>query len=625
MNIRIALAISLPLLLVGYAPAPFASIGAGGQEAPATAKAASGLPATPEARRAAVETSLLPRRWSEGHAFEINERMRVLSVPGVSVAVIHNGRIDWAAGYGVRDIISGEPVTPETMFQAASISKPVSAMLSLKLAQEGLLDIDAPINGLLTSYQLPESDFGGEVTARRILSHTAGLGVHGFPGYGTYESLPSAAQVVAGAGNTDAVVRVEAAGESVRYSGGGSTLLQVALMDITGQDFASLAQKHVLGPLGMVHSTYAQPLDSESWPNHSAAHDWDGRQLRGRFHAYPEQFAAGLWTTPSDLARFAIELQRVAAGEDGKVLNAKWGQTMLTPELRNAALGLFIEEFDGASWFQHGGANAGFKCDFRASFTGGHGVVVMTNSELGNDLCDDIIRAVAKVYEWPDVIGKPIKPNPLSPEELQRYAGRYAFEPDEVVFVSTEAGRLVLQQLPYAPLPLAHIRRGRFQILGSSYTVTFHGESEAGADSLSMSMERDKHAARIAPEAYWPVQDLLLGNASTAITHYRDAFARDPMDPMVDSDRLIGLSNGLLQFQRPEAGLELAQTIAELYPDKALAWDALGWALAKNRQSESSAEAYRMCLATIAQDTSIDEGRRTWLRGNSKLMLLALE
>ena len=569
---------------------------------------------TPEARQAAVEASLLPRTWVEGHALEMTERMRVLGVPGVSVAVIHEGKIDWAAGYGVRDVISGAPVTSETLFQAASISKSISAMATLRLAQEGRFDLDAPIQSILTSYELPETEFKGEVTPRRILNHTAGLSVDGFNGYRTGERIPTAAEVVAGLGNSDPVLRIENVGERMRYSGGGSTLLQVALMDLTGQDFASIVSDAVLEPLGMTRSTYAQPLPAQAWPDHSAGHDSGGRRLSGEVHIYPEQFPAGLWTTPTDIARFALEVQQVAAKNDGQVLSAESGQAMLTPVFGRAGLGLFISEDGGERWFQHSGSNMGFKCDFRASFSGGQGVVVMTNGDAGIEICRDVIRAVAKVYGWTGVIGEPLEEVQHTPAQLERYAGRYELEPDEVVFITSEEGQLMVQQLPYPRLPLVPVGDHQFLIYGTDFYVDFQCDRADDPASLSMSMQPDQHASRMASDAYWPVQDLLRGDARDAVAYYQDAHEATADNPVVDCDRLIGLATGLVTSGRPEAALLLAQTVTELYESDAGAWELLGRVYASLGQREPSVAAYRSCLERIPEDASIDASRREWLK-----------
>ena len=575
---------------------------------------------TPDARQAAVEAGLLTQTWVEGHAFGMAERMRILDVPGVSVAVIHNGKIDWAAGYGVRDETSGLPVTTETLFQAASISKPVSALATLRLAQEGRIDLDASIQDLLVSFQLPEADFEDEVTPRHILNHTGGLNVDGFAGYQVGEPIPTAANLLAGKGNSESLRRIEPVGTRYRYSGGGSTMLQVALSDLTGQEFNDIVSENVLNPLGMTRSTYEQPLSEDSWPNHSAAHDHSGRRITGGFHVYPEQFPAGLWTTPSDLARFVLEMQRVAGGKDGQVLNSEWGQQMLTPVFGRAGLGLFIAEFGGERWFQHSGSNQGFKCDFRASFSGGNGVIVMTNGEMGFEICRDVIRAVSKVYGWPGMTGEPLDEIAVPHDQLEKYAGHYAFSPDEVAFITMVGNRLMVQQLPYPRMPLVPLGDHRFQILGTEFHIDF-----GGTESLSMSFAPDQHAKRMMADDSWPVQDLLLGNATEAVNRYRKTHEADPKNPIVNCDRLIQLAMSLLKFSRPEVALALSESITELYPNDAGAWDVLGQVNSELGEREAAIEAYNECLRRIPEDTSLDVADRIRLQAHTSARLRWLD
>ncbi len=574
-----------------------------------------------KARQAAVESGLLTRSWARGHGFDIEERMRILEVPGVSVAVIRNGKIDWAAGYGVRDETSGLPVTTETLFQAASISKPVSALGALRLAQDGLLDLDTPINELLKSYKLPVSEFGGEVTARRILNHSAGLNVDGFAGYRVGEPIPTATDLLLGRGNSEALRQIEPTGQRYRYSGGGSTMLQVAMTDITGQDFNSIVQEQVLIPLSMTRSTYEQPIPEDTWPNHSAAHDYAGRRIPGGSNVYPEQFPAGLWTTPSDLARFMLEVQRVAGGEDGLVLNAESGKAMLTPAFRGAGLGLFIEDFGGEQWFEHSGSNKGFKCDFRASFVGGNGVIVMTNSNTGFELCREIIRTVAHVYGWPGMVGDPLEQATVQAEQLNEYAGHYDFGPDEIAFITVEDEQMTIQQLPYPRMPLVPLDAHRFQILGTEFHVEFQSDESGAIESMSMSMAPDHRGLRMGEDEYWPVKDLLLGDAEDAVAHYTKAHIQDDTNPIVDCDRLIQMTKGLLKFADPQAALVLGEAITGLYPDDANAWDMLGQVRFELGELEGAARAYRTCLEKIGADESLDDAQRDLIEEHTRARL----
>jgi CubicO group peptidase (beta-lactamase class C family) len=237
---------------------------------------------------------------------------------------------------------SDKPVNAETLFQAASISKPVAAMAALALVGRGKLALDEDVNRKLVSWKVPENDFTKEekVTLRRLLSHSAGLTVHGFPGYAADEPVPTLRAVLDGAkpANTKAILPDMTPGSSWRYSGGGYCVVQQLLMDVTGKPFPLLLQEMVLGPLGMNHSSYEQPLPSAKCGLAAVGHTSTGQPIKGKWHIYPEMAAAGLWTTPSDLARFAIELQKCRIGKSKRVLSTRMAQQMLTAQIGDAGL-----------------------------------------------------------------------------------------------------------------------------------------------------------------------------------------------------------------------------------------------------------------------------------------------
>lgn len=221
--------------------------------------------------------------------------MSAYRVPGVSIAIIHNGSIEWAQGFGAAQV-GGGPVTTETLFQAGSISKPVAAMAALHLVEKGTLALDSDVNQALTSWKIPASAAapGAVVTLRELLSHTAGLTVHGFPGYAAGTPIPTLVQVLDGEkpANT-APVRLEAApGSRWKYSGGGYTVMQQLLLDVSHQPFPKLMHDTVLAPIGMTRSTYEQPLPTELRSGAATPYKANGAPVEGGFHIYPEMAAA---------------------------------------------------------------------------------------------------------------------------------------------------------------------------------------------------------------------------------------------------------------------------------------------------------------------------------------------
>lgn len=381
-------------------------------------------------RIARVEAGLSPRIFAEGQPIKwtIQERMAHHRVPGVSIAVINDGKIEWARGYGTLEASGSSPVNAETVFQAASISKPVSALALLRLIEAGKLSLDQDVNEVLKTWKVPANSFTTDekVTLRRMLSHTAGLTVHGFRGYAEGEAVPSVVQVLDGEKPSNSpAIRVDVKPGSVeRYSGGGYVVMHQMVRDVTGDSFEALLQSAVFKPLGMMRSTFEQPLPAAWSTNAARAHRGNGTLLPGKWHTYPELAPDGLWTTPTDLARFAIELQQSLRGESNKVISAAMTKQMLTRQLRSMGLGIAVAGADATLRFGHGGSNAGFKCNLVA-YASGRGCVIMTNADNGAALITEIERAIAAEYDWPDFRPVARKPATVAPEVLAGHVGSY--------------------------------------------------------------------------------------------------------------------------------------------------------------------------------------------------------
>jgi CubicO group peptidase (beta-lactamase class C family) len=329
--------------------------------------------------------------------------MEKFKVPGVSIAVIDNFQIAWAKGYGLIGADSKTPVTPKTLFQAGSISKPVTAAAALSMVEHGQLSLDQNVNDQLQSWKVPDNEFTQteKVTLRRILSHTAGLTVHGFPGYDVDAPLPTVVQVLNGEkpANT-APVRVDfVPGTKLRYSGGGVTIEQLLMTDVSGKPFAALLRETVLDKIGMSDSSYEQPLPPARAAATAAGTYAGGQPVHRRWHVYPEMAAAGLWTTPTDLAQFAIEIALSKNGKSNRVLSQKMTNEMLTPVMEEVALGFFLEK-ENPGVFGHGGADEGFQALLTMNYDTGKGVVIMADSDNGIAVAGQLLRSVARDYGW---------------------------------------------------------------------------------------------------------------------------------------------------------------------------------------------------------------------------------
>lgn len=401
---------------------------------------------TQKLRTARVEEGLLPAVVLKGEAlprYGIRERMAYYKVPGVSVAVIDNFKIAWAKCYGFRDRERKLPVDDVTMFEAGSISKPVAAMGALWLVDQKRLDLDEDVNEKLKSWKVPENEFTAreKVTLRRLLSHSAGLTVHGFPGFAAGAAVPTVPQILDGAppANTPAVRVDVLPGSKWRYSGGGYTVMQLLLSDMTGKLFSSYMGETVLRKIGMKRSTYEQPLPEASAGNAATAYT-NNSPIAGRYHTYPEMAAAGLWTTPSDLARFGIEVMRSFQGNSNVVLTQAATRQMLTRQSGTYGLGFELEGDAEAPRFSHGGVDEGFEAMLVGYVKSGQGAVVMTNAQGGIALANEILRSIAAEYGWPDYKPKERAAISLGAEKLRKFAGTYESPMGEVQIAATEGG-----------------------------------------------------------------------------------------------------------------------------------------------------------------------------------------
>jgi CubicO group peptidase (beta-lactamase class C family) len=445
---------------------------------------------------ARIESGLLPVVRVHGREVApvtIEQRLSQLGVPAVSVAVVRDGRIAWARAYGVADVASGTPATPETLFQAASMSKPVAAMGTLALVERGLLTLDEDVNRWLTRWRVPAHEWQAEspVTLRGLLSHSAGLTVHGFPGYAPGAEVPTVEQVLAGSppANTRPVVVSSRPGSEWRYSGGGTTVAQLLVEEVAGVPFAEFMEATVLAPLGMTSSTYGQPLPGALTARAATGYRTGGDAVVGRFHTYPEMAAAGLWTTPTDLARWIVAVQRALGGAPG-VISPEMARAMVARQVGMHGLGPQLEGEGAELRFLHGGANEGFQGVFAGYAGRGDGVVVMTNSDAGGALASELVLAIGSAYGWPGIAPLEIVPVPVAAETLRAYEGRYGVAGGLQLGVEAQEGSLVIITPDGARFEFVPVGPGRFQSASQGMEAAFERGEDGAVASLRVSGQR---------------------------------------------------------------------------------------------------------------------------------------
>lgn len=349
----------------------------------------------------------LPGPGPMGPPAPLTQRMTDARVPAVSVAMIEEGRVKWARAYGEAVAGSGRRATAGTRFQAGSLSKPFAAAGALRMVDQGRLELDADVAAQLRGWRVPAAATE-RVTLRRLLSHTAGLGVASYPGYPRGGAVPTLLQSLGGLppAATPAVRAFAAPGAQLGYSGGGYSVAQLLMSERAGLPFERLMDRLLLRPLGMRRSTFEQGGSGRAWRDAAAGHDREGWPVPGGSRVYPELAAAGLWTTPSDYGRFVIALQDSWAGGRGALLRPTTARAMMTPVMGDYGLGVTVAERRGRRAISHGGANEGFECRFVAFLDGTReGLVVMTNGDNGGALAAAIQRTIGQAYRWPDTQG----------------------------------------------------------------------------------------------------------------------------------------------------------------------------------------------------------------------------
>jgi CubicO group peptidase (beta-lactamase class C family) len=563
----------------------------------ACAAGAAAAPDDTEARIARVLAGLRPPVSFVGDkTWTLQERMKHYGVPGLTITVIDQNGLAWTRVYGLADRELGLPVKPDTLFQAGSVSKPVAAFGALALVQDGKLSLQTPVNAQLKSWRIPENDWTRQVpvTLAHLLSHTGGLTVSGFAGYAADAEVPDVLAVLDGKppANSAAVRVDQLPGKAFRYSGGGYTVAQLLMGDAVGQPFPRLMQQRVLGPLGMVDSTYEQQLPPALLARAAAGVLPDGSAVAGKRHRYPEMAAAGLWTTSQDLGRFALGVQQALRG-DSKLVSAALARDMLTERAGGYGLGFAVPKVEGEAYFAHGGWDEGFCATMMGHQRSGQGVAIMINANQPA-LMYELQRAVAHEYRWPGF--KTLAPLPASAEALDKAPGRYRLNAEQVMQVTRQGDRLFIGTAGEEPRELVPVAGGRYLQRDQESARSFEPDTDG---HWRLRMEQVRGAAQLLPRLAdtqrLPRELLLAGDKAAALAAYRTL--RDSRDEAGSEGYLNDQAYGLLRRGDKTAALALMQLNTELYPESANAWDGLGEAHMVLADKAQSRIAYRQALA----------------------------
>lgn len=563
--------------------------------------------------REQIENGILPALRIRGSdlRFKLADRMKALRVPAISIAVFENYKIVWTGAYGVLDASSGAAATSRTLFQAASISKPVNAMAVLRVARREKLSLDAPIHSLLRSWKLPDHEWRSDapVTLRRLLSHTGGTTVHGFGGYPSGAKLPSLLDLLDGKKPANSPpVRVDIRpGSRVRYSGGGTSITQLFLTDQQGASYPEILAREVLRPLGMTESSFEQPLPRERLALAAAGHRRGGDVVASKRHVYPEMAAAGLWTTPRDLARFFLAICKARAGKESPV-SKEIARLMTEPAHRGGAtgyagLGVFATKF-GETWtFGHSGANEGFRCDASASLDGGFGYVMMTNSDNGSALVDEVTRTVAVARAWPTARPELVR-GTLSDEASEAIVGTWSSASGYPIRIVKEAAGNLRCKVPFeASYDLVPLSEDELADPRTGARISLR--SDKASIELRTPRQRPERLRRVADGVKLPVLELADGRTDGA----HAAWAGLGSERLEQAQEVLLNDAGykLLAQGKTAKAVEILRFVTVVRPKSSNAFDSLGEALAMHGETAKAIAAYEIALSKLEADTTIPE------------------
>lgn len=388
--------------------------------------------ARPTSAWAALEEGLLPivRIAGEEARGRMADRLAHYGCPGVAVAVLEDGALAHEAGYGRLARDEPRAVQPDSIFAGASISKPVTAALVMQLVERGRLDLDVDVNRYLSAWQVPANDHTRvrPVTLRHLLSHRAGTTVHGFGAFPPGVPKPTVMDTLLGRApaRTPPVVVDKTPGGSIRYSGGGYTVLQLVLEESTGLPFAQLAKERVFEPLGMQASSFEDPLPDALTARAAAGHGADGLMLAERWPCCPQAAAGGIYTTAPDFARFLGACRDAYIGRPTPLMSPATARAMIDARGDgDFALGWRVLGQGAKRRIAHGGSNEGFQCETTCYLDSGKGAVVLTNALSGAQFYWEVLNTAAEVGQWPGFMAAPKVVQALDSRARMNLAGRY--------------------------------------------------------------------------------------------------------------------------------------------------------------------------------------------------------
>lgn len=385
----------------------------------------------PAATPLTAQTHIVPAVTIVGDTpVSLAQRLSHYRVPAASVAMIENGHITTTPVIGSRLAGDSAPIGTDTQFQAASIGKALTAVAVLRLVDQGRLDLDRSANTYLSRFRLKDADGipADDVTIRALLTHSAGVNAPSFPGFERKADLPSLLDILNGTDKAETPpIHVSHPLGPYRYSGGGFMVLEAVIEDVSGLSFDAFMQREVFAPLRMTNTSFRIAPNAVG---RASGHDWHGIPIPGGWRDYPQSSAAGLWSTPTDLARLLAALHAAWIGADDAFLSQNLMAEIATEHDGGMGLGFGLSGQGDALLLSHSGANSGYNAFILLYLNTGNGAVVMTNGDGGRYLYTDILRTLEQKHGWPERLSSlSFDPEPDEADRALALSGTYRMMP----------------------------------------------------------------------------------------------------------------------------------------------------------------------------------------------------
>ena len=555
-----------------------------------------------------VENGLLPYVLIEGEpSFNLQDRMSYYKVPGISIAVIKDYKIEWMKHYGVMDSEFQSPITDETLFNVGSLSKGIAALTLLSLVQEGKIDLNGDINEQLISWKIPENEFTrqGTVTPLLLMNHSGGAMFSPGASY-LADNFPTNLQVLNGISpsQTKSVVIDKIPGTEYQYSNAGYSILQQLAVDVTGKSYPEFTREKIFIPLEMSHTTFQQPLPEELIKFSSAGHESNGKPLAVKRYFYPHLAAGGLCTTTNDYAKYIIELQKSYLGKSNKIISRELAAEMLSPHVsKQYGLGVFMREMYGEiNYFGHLGDCRGFFAGFASHLRDGYGAVVFTNSQNGANLIREITNGIAKVYDWKLYLPEEYKVIKVEDRMLDEYCGRYSIGSDDYFELRKEQNNLFINRFDNAQL--YHVGDGKFVTKFRQGYLKFNFDNDPDvltavyyfSDELGRFLNDPITCYKMGPNEKVPMELLEEGHIDEALSMYRKIKRENPADFNVSENRFNSLGYTYMGNGMIKEAINIFKFNVEFYPESANTYDSLAEAFMNNRDYEQAIINYKKSL-----------------------------